>query len=313
MGLGKRNVHINQALGDFALMFMQDSSSFIANKVSPVITVKKSSDSYFTFGRTNWRTSDDLRGPTSQSNRAPVPQPSKDSFKSLEHSLHDLVDWNEMNEADDPLKPKQDTTAFLMEKVLINREQFIASKVFTTTAVATSVSLTAATKWDATTTSTPIDDVDTGIDAVQKQIGIEPNTGVMGRQVWTQLKRHSQIIDLIKYVQKGVVTEDLVAALMGLDQLLVGKAVYMTTPDGIASESTDYIWGKNFLISYVTGNRPSKKVLSHSYQFSLNDGNPQVREWIEEAKQSDCVEVGMWYDHKITCSLCGYLIKDAVV
>lgn len=312
MGLGRRNVHINAALGDMALMYMQKAEDFIATKVMPIIKVKKSSDSYYTFGRGHWRLADDQRGPTSKSNRAGVPQPSTDTYYSKEHALHDLVDWEEMDEADDPLMPKQDTTAFLTQQLMINRESHVSSIVFASSSSANVTSQAAASKWDYTSTTTPIDDVDTMIDGVQSEIGRDPNTGITGRQVWTILKRHAQIIDLIKYVQRGVTTKELVASVFGLDKLLVGKGVYMTTGEGISSEATDYIWGKHFVVTYVEMERAAKKVLSGFYQFCKKSGEPEVREWEEKSKKSDAVEVAVWYDGKVTCSLCNYLLSNVV-
>ncbi len=312
MGLGRRNVHVNAALGDMALMFMQGREGFISTDVMPILKTKKSSDVYFTFGRGHWRERDDEKASTSKPNRAGVPQPSTDTFYSKKHALMDLVDWDEIDEADDPLEPKQDTTNFLMEQIMINREKVTADLAFASASSANVTSQAAGSKWDYTSTTTPIDDTDTMIDAIQKEIGRDPNSGVMGRQVWTVLKRHSQIIDLIKYVQKGIATKDLVASIFGLDKLLVGNSVYMTTGEGIASEATDYIWGKHFLVTYAERERASKKVLSGFYQFCKNSGEPQVREWQEEAEESDAVEVSVWYDGKVTCSLCNFLLSNVI-
>ena len=159
MGLGRRNVHINAALGDMALMFMQEDTNFIANEVMPIIKVKKSSDSYFTFGRGHWRQIEDERGSTSKANRASVPQPSTDTFYSKEHALYDLVDWDEIDEADDPLQPKQDTTNFLMQQLMVNREKFVADIAFASASSASVTSQAAASKWDYTSTTTPLDDI----------------------------------------------------------------------------------------------------------------------------------------------------------
>lgn len=313
MPLGTRNVHINTALSDFALMFSQDKAGYIANALIPPIQVKKLSDSYFTFDRTNWRSvTDTQRGPTSKSNRANVPSPSNTTYNIIEYALHDLVSNAEIEEADEPLKPKQDTTGFVTEQLMISKEIQAAGLMFVTAAVANYTSLTTGSQWGYTSTTTPLNDIDTGIDTVKKAIGKSPNMATMGEEVYTKLKRHAQLLDIVKYTQKGILTAELVAAAINLDMINVGSAVYMSTNEGCTSESTSFIWGKNVLINYVAKDNAAKKVLSHAYQFTKSNGEIEVREWNDEPADSVAIEVRMRHDMKITCSLCGYTIFGAV-
>jgi hypothetical protein len=240
-----------------------------------------------------------------------MPVISSDSYLIEEHSEHDLVPFREIEEADAALQPRQDAAASIVEQLLINKEVAAAALLFATAAAANVVSIAASAKWDYTTTTQPIDAIDTGMFTLPKEIGKAPNTAVTGNDVWKVLKNHDDILDRIKYSQKGIVTQDLVAALLDLDNLYVGKAVKMTSQEGSASEGTAYIWGKNLLLTYVQP-RPSKKALTHAYQFVKRGSSVQVKEWEDTDSASMKIEGSLFYDMKIVSSLCGYLMIDCV-
>jgi hypothetical protein len=310
-GFGKSDVHIDAALSEFALAYVQDLTKYVADKALPPLKSKKESDKYFTFDRGNLRETDDLRAAGTQANRAIRAVLSNDSFSIEEHALYDIVSKREQDNADSPLEPKKDAVVGLTEQLMTNKELAAARTIFTTTAVANSVSLTAAGKWDATTTTTPITDVDTGRFAIGQEIGEMGNTGVTGADVWKQVKNHSDIIDRVKYTQRGQLSQELVASLMDLDNLYVGETIQLTTEVGITSEAAAFIWGKNFLISYVS-RQPGRKSCTHAYGFTTTDGSMKVMDHFDQKYNGNYIEVQTFYDFKIVSSLCGYLIVDAV-
>ena len=57
-----------------------------------------------------------------------------------------------------------------------------------------------------------------------EQSGRKANTLVLGARAITQLKNHPDIIDRIKYTQRGVVTTDLLASLFDVEKILVSYA-----------------------------------------------------------------------------------------
>jgi hypothetical protein len=78
------------------------------------------------------------------------------------------------------------------------------------------------------------------MDEIEGRIGARPNTLVIGKQVWNQLRWHPDLLDSIKWTQRGVLTEDLVASLLGVERLLIGRALVTTTPEGTAESSVTY-------------------------------------------------------------------------
>lgn len=312
MSYGKRDVHISKALTNFAIKATQLGEEFIGDMVAPKVKVTKMADKYFQFSRGNWRTTEDLRTSGNPSNRSVSPSLSTDSYLIEQRALHDIVGYDEIDEADSPLEPKQDTVMDLKEQLMINKEKRIADAVFVTAAVADYTSLATASQWGYTSTTTPIEDMDTRFDAVNKAIGKEANQVTMGKEVFTVLKNHADILERIKYTQKGIVTEDLLAAILDVDKVLVGKRAYMTTDEGITSESTSYIWGKNVLIQH-TAARPAKRVISHAYQFHKKSGEMVVKDMDDEKNDGRYIEVQHWIaEPKIVSTLAGSMIFGAV-
>lgn len=301
----------NAALTDFALWYMQQDSNFIAEKIAPPLKVAKENDKYYKFDRGNWRTTYDIRQITSEANRTNMPVLSTDSYSVEQHSLFDLVDYREISNADNALTPRQDAVASIMEQLMVNREVAVAQTFFTTTAVGSKLSGSTATQWDYTSTTTPIEDITARMFAVNAEIARMPNTAYTGPDVWRVLKNHADVLDRIKYTQKGVVGTDLLASLLGVNQFLVGNGVQMTTVEGEASEAVAYIYADNVLVSYVNPN-PSKKALTHGHIFTTESGGVTVREWDQQANSSVHIEGSIFYDDKIVCSLCAGGFFDAL-
>lgn len=310
MSFGKSSVHIDKGLTNFAISFVQDQKGLIADKVCPPVEVGKETDKFWLFDRGNWRTREDLRAAGSEANRSQMPLLSTSTYAIEEHSLFDVVSTREMEEADDPLMPKQDVTSSILEQLLINKEKNVADVMFVTAAVANYTSLATGSQWGYTSSTTPIADVDTGSYAVQVEIGKKPNQGFLGAEVWKVLKNHGEILDRIKYTQTGIITEDLVASVFDLDNITVGRAIRMTTAEGV-SETVSYIWGKSLLLSYVTP-RPSKRTISHAYQFVKKGSNVKVESWYEKKVRGDQIEGSLMYDPKVVSTLAGYTIFGAV-
>jgi hypothetical protein len=311
MAYSRSDVHISKPLSDFALRYVQDQKSFIADRVLPPLMVSKETDKYFTFDRGNWRVGDDLRAPGTRPNRTNPATLSNDTYSIDEHALYDIVPYRVIDEADSPLQPEQDCIVDITEQLLVNKEADVASTVFATSSCDSFLSVPAASKWNYTTTTTPLLNIETGAAAVIRAIGKRPNKATIGYEVWSVLKNHADVLDRIKYTQKGVLTPDLVASCMDLDELLVGSAVYMSTAEGIASEATAFIWGKHMVLSYVNP-RPAIKSMSHGYQFIKKSGNVTVKRWDVKEEDGVWVEAGLFYDDKIVSTKCAYGLFNVV-
>ena len=96
--------------------------------------------------------------------------------------------------------------------------------------------------------------------------GFRPNTLVLSPRVFYALKNHEDILDRIKYTQKGIVTNDLLATLFEVDNVYTAWGVVNTASQG-EEDDINFIMGDHALLCYVNP-RPAIKQPSAGYIFT---------------------------------------------
>jgi hypothetical protein len=187
------------------------------------------------------------------------------------------------------------------------------------------VTISGTDRWEDYVNSDPISDLRTGKAAVHSRIFMEPNVVVIPYQVMTVLEDHPDFIERIKYSERGIVTADLIAAILGFQTIIVPGAGIATSALG-QPITVGYLWGKDVLMAWVPP-RAGLKIPAFAYEFSWK-GNPggqaqYVDRWREEKRKSDLVRVCRYYDLKLVGQgdpgtadagkvIAGYLIKTAI-
>lgn len=298
-------VHIDRALTNVSIGYTP--GGYVGTAIFPIVPVQKISDKFFIFTKGDWlRRGADKRAPGTRAARADYGL-STGTYACIERAVAKNVPDEIQANADAPLNPVVDGTKFVTEQLMLEMEIDIAADAFGT---GWASSATPGILWS-NNTSTPLTDVSTGRDAVVAAIGKEANKGVMGRGLWRYVSEHEDILDRIRYAagpnSPAVVTVNAVAALFGLDQLLIGAAIYNTAAEGVA-DSLSYVWGNHLLLAYVTGG-PSLMEPSAGYVFAFR--NREIRRFYEEQERNTVVEASAHWDHKIVATDAGYLIKSA--
>jgi len=300
----KGDVHTNSVLSGVSVMYKNDS--YIADQVLPVVPVKKESDLYYTYTR-NWRLPVALRAAGAEAAEVEW-NVGSDTYSCIEYALKDLLPDRVRNNADKPLSMDADTTENLTDLIQLGREKRVADVVFTSGNHGSTSALSGTNQWDDYAGSDPIGDVRTAMNTVHAASGKLPNTMVMGREVFIKLLDHPDVLERIKYTQKGKITSQILASLFEVDKILVGNALYdSSTVD--ASESLGYIWGKNVALIYAQQS-PGLKKVSYGYQFQSRGF--RTKKWREEGRDGDFFESGEIRDEKIVATSCGYLYTTVV-
>jgi len=296
------NVHTDAILTNISVQYR--NAAYVGTQLMPIVPVKKESDKYYIYDSkaTRFRIPDTLRAPKTESKTVDW-KVTDDTYSCNEHALNDLIDDRERDNADKPLNLEVDTVEFLTDIILLGQEMRIKTVV-----EANLSANTVETLWSTPATSDPIVDIEAGKAAIHAVIFKDPNVLLLGRAVYDVLKHHPDILDRIKYVQKGVVTPELMAAVFEVDKVIVGNAGYNTAKEG-KTASYSYLWGKNAILAYVEP-RPGIKKFSLGYVFQSRAF--QTRRARMETKHSDWFEPSMIEDEKIVCASCGYRIYPAV-
>ena len=326
----RQQIHIDRALTNISVAYMQDSSNFIADKVFPVIGVQKQSDTYFVYNRDDFfRDEAALRAKGTESAGGDYDVEQAPPYFARKWAFHmDVTEEDRVN-ADDPLKPNQDATEFVSQKLLLRRENLWAQKCFTTgvwgkeiQAVDTAPTGDQILQFD-NAASDPISVITGQNTNMAERTGYKANTLVLSPHVFNALKNHPDILDRIKYTQKGIVTLDLLASLFEVENVYVPWAVQNTGARGTGSANNptplSFVMGKHALLMYVEKN-PGLKKPSAGYTFAWTGlkgagafGNRVVRipmPWL--GMDTERIEGEMAFDLKVVGADLGTFLKDVV-
>ena len=237
-----------------SVAYMQDASAFIADKVFPIVPVKRQSDIFYIYNKGDFmRDEAQVRGAATESAGGDYGVEANDPYYCKKHAFHKDVTPEERANYDEPLNADSDASEFVSQKMLIRREMEWATKYFKTgiwgteiTGVAANPGATETLKWDLETAD-PIKTITEASVTMASLTGYRPNTLVLSPFVFNALKNHIDILDRIKYTQKGIVTTDLLATLFEVDNVYVAWSVVNSAVKG-ASDAVSFIMGKHALL-----------------------------------------------------------------
>jgi hypothetical protein len=316
---GGGNIHIDVALTNVSVGF--ENNAFVGERLFPTVPVRKQSDKYYIFGRETWSVHLDLRAPGTEANEIPGFQVSTDTYFANEHALQVAVTDEERQNADAPFDPDRDGAELVTEKVLLGRE--VQMKTLVTTAgnypAGGTTALTGTAQWSDYVNSNPIGDLRTGIRWVNGQIFRNPNTAVIPYQVMSILEDHPDFIERIKYSERGIMTPEIISAVLGIETVIIPSGGQNTANPGQAV-ALGYVWGKDVILAYVPP-RAGLRIPAFGYEFTWNyaAGQQQVVDrWRENHRKCDLIRMQRRYDLKLPAqdangkTVAGYLIKTAV-
>jgi len=264
--------HIDRALTNISVAYLQDASSFVADKVFPIVPVRRQSDVYYQYSRADFfRDEARVRGSGTESAGGDYGVEAQDPYHCRKHAFHKDVTTEERANYDEPLDADIDATIFISQKMLIRREVEWAQNYFRTgvwtTQIQGSPTPTGSQilQFD-NEASDPIGIITRAGVQMASQTAYRPNKLVLSPFVYNALKNHPDILDRIKYTQKGIVTTDLLATLFEVDQVLIAWGVVNSARKGVA-ESNAFIMGKNALLCYANP-RPALRQPSAGYIFA---------------------------------------------
>ena len=321
------DVHVNVPLTNISIAFIQKAEAFVATKVFPNVPVAQQSNRYYVYQRDDWfRAEARKRAPGTESAGGGFRVDNTPTYFTDVWAVHKDVDDQIRANADSVVSMDRDATLWVTQQLLIRRDKEWASNYFTTgvwtggdgdqTGVAAAPGANQFLRWDVGG-STPIEDIRDQLIKVAEQTSYRPNTLVLGAHVWKVLQDHAEFLDRIKYTQKGIVTPDLLAAVLELDKVVIGYGVEATSEEGDSTPSYSFLLGKRALLAY-SAPAPSLMQPSAGYTFSWSgylgagpEGN-RMKTFRMEHLSSDRVEGEMAFDQKVVASDLATLFDAAV-
>jgi hypothetical protein len=315
---GTGGVHTDVILTNISLGYPQ--LGFVGENLFPVVPVATQSNKYNVFGREGWLPEQDVRAPGTIANEIPGMKKSTDTYYAEEHALQIPVTDEEKENADNPLSPDRDGAELVTSKIIMGREYMMQQSVGNTANYASghSVTLSGTSQWSDYANSDPIAAIRGAVRTIHSKIFMEPNLMVLPYQVFSVLQDHPKLLARIQYAQVGIITEQLMAQLFGIERIIVpGVGIGSGNPGQTMTVS--YLWGKDVILAWVPP-RPGQKMPAFAYEFVWGyGGRAQVIDrWREDPRKSDLIRCSRRYDLKFVgvdntgLAVAGYIFKNAV-
>lgn len=322
----RSQTHIDRALTNMSVKYMQDASNFVNDKVFPNLPVQKQSDRYFVYYKEDWfRDEASERAMGTESAGGDYDIDNTPTYFCKKYAFHKDVYEEDRANSDDPLQPDRDATEFVTDKIMLNKENMWANTYFKEgvwaqdlTGAATASGGKSVVYFDDYDKSDPISVVANMATAMAETTGRRPNVMVLGRRVYDALRQHPDILDRIKFTQKGVITAELLASLFDVDRMLIANAIQNIAKKGEKADMR-FTLGNNILLAYTT-NRPSLKTATAGYCFTWKGllGSNALGGRINRFAMpmlgigTERIEMELAYDMKVVAPDMGAFIKNAI-
>lgn len=306
-----RDVHIDAALTDLSIAYRQDAPAY-ADRIFPRVTVMKQSDKYFIWDKGDMqRRNVKKRAAGTKFERASM-RLTTDQYYSEQYALEHPIPDEVRRNSDPAVDAERTGTQFLVDQHNLEKDYTWASTYMNASAGWTSGSVTA--KWEQST-GVPVTDVEYWKHLIRAQLGASTRhrwVGVCGSIVKAKLMGNAQIRNSTIYVTQGTSSaiEQSIAAVLGLDDLVVFDRIYNTAAEGKTASYSNMVDDDFLLVAVPTG--PALDTPSAGYIFEWDDGNGTIytEMYRDESTKSDILRTIGYWDMKQTGTALGVFAAD---
>ena len=273
----------------------------------PTIPSEKEKIDIFEFNKEAFQIYDTERAIRANSNVISPKGFNKHSATLKEHDLAYPIDYREEEEAE-KIKLQVHATNVVTQGLYLKHEKQCAELAQNPDnyAVSNKSSLAGSSKFS-DKDSDPVGVVDDAKDQICKQIGQDPNTLVMGQEVWTALKRNKALKDMIASTSNKTITLDLLKEFFEIENIFIGRAIYSD-----AQNKFQRVGGNNIILAFVPS-LTSKTQYDPSYGYTVRKKDAlQIDEYEKEGNKVKYIRGTDIYTPFLVGPDAGYLISNVV-
>ena len=299
------DLRINAYLSEVARGY--GNNSFIAENLFPIIDSEKEKIDIFQFNKEAFQLYDTERAIRANSNVISPKGFSKHTATLAEHDLAYPIDYREEDEAE-KVKLQLHATNVVTEGLKLKLEKQCADLAQDPKNYATENKIAlSGTSQFTNDASDPLKVVNDGKDAVCGKIGKDPNTLVMGQEVWQALKQNSNLKKLIASSSNKIITLDLLKEFFEIENIVVGRSIYADANNNFAR-----VWGNNIILAYVP-KLTSRTEYDPSFGYTVRKKDAlQIDEYQKEGNKVKYIRATDIYTPFLVGAEAGYLISNAV-
>lgn len=291
MAFDRSNIQTSVPLTEFSQKLAAAPSTYVADKIFPKKIVPRATGKvrvYTRDGRIE-AVPDGRRGSAVEIEY----KHSTRSYETKPFAVKGFLSNRDLREMDADLRmsAEMDLTEALVDKILLDREATLATKIFTAGNYAAACTGAGTAAWD-NAGGVPIKDVNVAKAAVEEQtLGLTPNTLICTAGDFRKLTRNAEIVDRVKYagvpftqnIADNEATKRAIAQALGLDQILVMGAV----KNSAVEDSSDTFTAARVqadgkaVVAYVN---PNAALRSASFGFMLvpQGGDLMIDSWASD-------------------------------
>ena len=289
------------------------NSEMVASSLFPSVAVPVRGGKIITFGKEDFMLYGSQRAPGENTKRIQFGYGSG-NYALVDYGLEGQVPIENLQEGQ--AGPGIDHSAMAVRKVSnimalrLEKQAADIARTAASYAASNKTTLSGTAQWsDFGTVSDPINVIETAKEAIRAATGKRPNTVTMGAQVMAKLRQHPKVVDRMKYTGRDVATAEILAALFGVQRVVVGDAIYA---NDAGTAFTD-VWGKDVVVAYTElGSVADMGAPSYGYTYTLS-GYPLAEEaYYDRNTKSWVFPVTRAEAPVLASASAGYLITNAV-
>jgi len=304
------DVHIEQALSNFAVSIIQNSN-FVSDILMPPQPVIFESDKFWIFGNEELKYEYNLK----RADGAPAVEldskMTEGSYATDNYSGKQKITRRQKNNADSIVRLQQKTTRRIVSKIRLAME-IDAEALLNDTGTFEHDS--PATKWDDTS---PLPDIMGDIDAAYyaffDQAGIEPNYIVIPSSVARVMAADSTLLGLQMYTKNNLIEGIGIPLVIRNMKVVIPGSRMVTTEPGI-TEVVGRVWRTDNVGLYYVDPLASEDAFTVGVQFRirLNGLDVWIKSWDDPNVDATWYEGNMQNGGKIIAAEAGYIIDNVL-
>ena len=317
-----RDVHVDQALTNIAIAYLQDPENFFASQVFPSVPVNNKSNRYHVWKRGDMNR--DKAQITAPGDSYPIGRKrlSQDNYNCDVYKYSEMIADEERENADSALDLDEAAVATVMNvhRIRMDRafvDAYVQPSIWTGSTTAGDITPT--TKWD-DPAGTPVQDIKAQVRSLQRRgISRQNMKLVCGPNVFDTLTDSPQFLERYENVMAAILNEDLLAAVLGIGQVLVAESVYASNDE--SNEPTDsdtideFIFPDDVAVLLYCAPSPGINVPTAGYTFAwtgLGGMGIEMGTVRHDDKDADQIKGRMSWDMKLVASELGVYFNDVL-
>lgn len=311
----------------FSVAQMQEATNFVARRILTKVPVSQQSAPYYVYPTSDWLRSEAKplgRGSESAGGGWHL---SSDNYNAKVYAIHkdnDIQDYAQASAAG-VLNLDNDATSYVTEQIQILEDTMFRDTFMPTTGGVWTTEFSGVSsapgsgefrQWD-DPASTPVDDIGNEIIAIaRRNMGRKPNKLIVPPDVYQALRRNAQVIELFQFTQGGIITDAMLSAALGVDQIEVTWAMSNEGKEGL-TDDVDFIFGNTALLAYIApAGGPKTNTAAAMFTWTEMDGGSAIGTRVDRIPapliHSIRIEGMAAYDMKVINALSATQFLDAI-